>query len=360
MKNIYILLCLWLICSLNANTLFLNNPKKDWAVFFSTILSKHPINTFVESGTYLGHTAQKAAPLFAQVQTVELYEKFYHKATKYLKPYPNVIVHYGNTVDIFPSILSQLTMQHYNALFWLDGHFMTCMSSEDKVENFLPSDFTPVTQELQIIKNSGIKQSIILIDDIRLFGTLLNNKRIERAGNIHYPLLATTRDYLHQMGYDSVIWGDILFAYDQNIPLVFSSLIHACTISRIFDGNNYDINKLLEAEQIIAHAHGQEYQALQELYHDFSKPWRGWHNKSPHYNLWYALILQKENLHQQACEHFQEVLDLGYDHWRIYWYLAQSSIALHNLYEASHYLQKVVTIQPDFEPAHTLLNTITS
>jgi len=349
MKHLFVI-CIFLSGVLDAHTLSLSNPKKDWTAFFNSILSTYPIDTFVESGTYLGQTAQHAARIFPQVETVEIYEEFYHKAQELLSQYNNVTIHHDSTINIFPQIISKLTKHKKNTLFWLDGHFMTSMSQDETAENFLPSDFTPVEKELEIIKESNLKQSIILIDDIRLFGTLLNNKRIERAGNIHYPLLATTRAYLQEMGYASVILGDILFAYDQTIPITFSPVIHACTMSRTFDGNNYDINELLEAETIIAQTTGQECEALEELYHDFSKPWRGWYNKSPHYNLWYGLMLQHKGSHQEACEQFEEVLNLGYDHWRIYWYLAQSLAALQKLELAQHALHHVTSLNPDFKP----------
>lgn len=340
------------------NTIGLLNPKSDWIQFFTRIKSFADVDTFVESGTYLGHTAAQAGLCFENVHTVELMTNFYQQAMVYLKDYTNISVYQGDSVQIFSQVLPKLVDQKKHILFWLDGHFMSCMSfPEDQKLIEGKVNYTPIMQELATIKSSGVANSIILIDDIRLFGTALNNKRIERIGDEHYPLIGDVCRLLESCNLSCRIFGDILIAYDKSTTLPFSPLIDACTISRFFDGNNYSIQQILCAEQLIAQAQGQESESIKELYIAFSKPWR-WSNRSPHYNLWYGLILQQEGNHAEALLQFEQVINLGYDHWRIFWYLAQSLYQIGD-YEGSRVaIKKILADNQYFLPVHTLLNKL--
>ena len=151
------------------------------------------------------------------------------------------------------------------------------------------------------------------IDDIRLFGTILHQKRIIDAGNSNYPLLNDICRLFDNTNYSYFILGDILLAYDKSILLTFSPIIKACTISRLYDESNYDIETLLESENIISKAKGEELESIIELHKDFSmewpnSSWKGWKNKSPHYNLWYGLTLQNSNEDEKAYAQFQEAI----------------------------------------------------
>jgi hypothetical protein len=339
----------------SSNIISLTNPKADWSSFFQTLKIACDINTFVETGTYLGDTTALAADVFPHVHTIELLPFFYHKAIKRFEHDTHVQVHLGDSAKIFPALLPTLATSQHRALFWLDGHVMDCQSEDEK--EFSTTEYTPIMQELRNIKGSNLKKDILLIDDIRLFGSLLDNKRIQLAGKIEYPLLADVCALLQET-YSFRVFGDILLAYDKSIPLHFSPVVDACTISRMFDGNNYTTQEILDAEYIIAHAQGQELQSLQSLYKDFSAPWRQWYNKSPHYNLWYGLILQKNGDHANACLQFQEVIQLGYNHWRVFWYLAQSLCQTQSLDEARAALKIVLKDNPGFSLANQLMQKI--
>ncbi len=54
---------------------FLTNFKNDWARCYEKLIAQTGVNVFVESGTYLGDTSQKAAGYFQEIHTVELNEK---------------------------------------------------------------------------------------------------------------------------------------------------------------------------------------------------------------------------------------------------------------------------------------------
>lgn len=340
---------------IGSTSISLTNPKSNWTAFFTTLQNVCKINTFVETGTYLGDTTALAAQVFPTVHTIELLPFFYQKAVERFQYNPEVSIYLGDSATIFPKLLPTLATPANKVLFWLDGHVMDCQSENES--EFSKTEFTPIMQELINIKNNNFEKDIILIDDLRLFGSLLNNQRIQLAGRIEYPLLADVYALLNDT-YTCKVYGDVLLAYEKSLQLSFSPVIDACTMSRIFDGTNYSTEEILNAEQIIAQAQGEELKALHSLYKDFSAPWRQWYNKSPHYNLWYGLILQNQNDHENACLQFQEVIRLGYNHWRVFWYLANSLYERQNYTDAINALNIVLQNNPNFEPGQTLLATL--
>ncbi len=315
----------WLSGETNEKFLSLMNPKKDWSHFFNRLNMLCGTDTFVESGTYLGHTSAKAALCFDTVHTVELDDDFYRKSVENLSVYSNVRVYHGDTSILFHELVPQLVRENKFPLFWLDGHFMSCMpDTEVKQKSSYLGEYTPILKELQIIKKNNLRRAIVLIDDVRLFGTILHGSRIERAGNQYYPPLIEVVKLLTDSGFSCQIVGDILLGYPSSVSLQFSSVIKACTLSRLYDGTNYRMGEVLAAEQLIASTQGEELGALEELFQDFSMPWRSWSNKSPHYNLWYGLTLRNKGRYKEASQQFKEVISLGYDHLRVFWYLADS------------------------------------
>ncbi len=349
----------WVSGEANENTLSMMNPKKDWSRFFNKLNVLCDMDTFVESGTYLGHTSAKAALCFDSVHTVELNDDFYRKSTEYLKGYPNVHIYHGNTSTLFHELIPQLARKEKCPVFWLDGHFMSCMSDlESGINSVLVEEYTPILKELHIIKKSSLKKAILLIDDVRLFGTLLNNTRIECAGNKHYPLLSEVGTILNDSGFCFQIVGDILLGYTPTIHLQFSPIIKACTVSRLYDGANYDLEDILTAEKLIASAQREELDSIRELFQAFSMPWRAWYNKSPHYNLWYGLALRNNRQYKDASSQFQEVINLGYNHWRIFWYLADSLHQEGDVEGAMAALERARATCADFEHAKVVLQKL--
>ncbi len=358
-KYLVILLSAGFVFSQNAisyTTISLTNPKGDWVSFFNTLEATCNINTFIETGTYLGDTTALAAEVFPIIHTIELLPTFYEKAVERFQYNYNVTVHLGDSAKIFPTLLPTLATAENQVLFWLDGHVMDCQSEDEK--EFSTTAYTPIMQELTTIKNINFEGDVLLIDDLRLFGTLLDNQRLPLAGKREYPLLADVCA-LMQDSYSYKVFGDVLLMYEKSLDLTFSPVIEACTISRVFDGTNYTTQEILTAESIIANAQGQELQAIQSLYKDFSAPWiRAWYNKSPHYNLWYGLTLQNQNDHIHAIAQFQEVISLGYNHWRVFWYLAQSLYQTNHFDEARAALTVVLEKANDFYDAQTLMEQI--
>lgn len=349
----------------------LSNPKKNWVKFFDALQEVHPIDTFIESGTYLGETSIKASRCFKQVHTAELNAMFYTNAVSSLKNYANIHVYHGASPVILKNILPNLNEN--KILFWLDGHFMSNMpeivNGEGPVS--INHNYTPILEELAEIKNNHLENCLVLIDDIRLFGSTLNHVRVKNSGHDLYPLLQQACDLLTDAGFNYVILGDMILAGNKLDTIKFSPVIQACTVSRCFDGDNYDIEKVMEAEQVIAQAEGEELMAFKELYTEFSMPWANphtesktvvtssnWRNKSPHYNLWYGLILRNNGQYMEACEQFKEVLNLEYTHWRIYWYLADSYYKMQDFSAAKAVLEQLLIFNHGFQPALDMLKLV--
>jgi tetratricopeptide (TPR) repeat protein len=331
----------------------LKNPKLNWHSFFNYLKDVCSIDTFIESGTYLAETTKEAAECFECVYTVEVNREYYEQSMKSLEGLHHVALYHGDSSNVLPEILPQLKAAEKKIIFWLDGHFMSSMIGEhDSV--LVEYGYTPIRQELKAIAESGIRNAIVLIDDIRLFGTELNGSRLEKVGNADYPMIHDVIKCLDAIDYTTVIYGDILFAYDKALHLSFSPLINACTVSRNFNGTNYTVHQLLDAERVIAQATEEEKASLHQLFLDFSQQWKGWRNRSPHYNLWEGLMLLENKKFNEALEQFMEVAALGYNHWRIYWYLAQSYFGLGEFAEAKKALEIVLSQKPDFSSAYEL------
>ena len=115
---------------------------------------------FIETGTFLGETSELVSSIFDTVYTIEIFEDLYNGAkNKFLDT--NVHVLHGDTIDILPKLLDQVTS---NIIFWLDGHNSGPGTGVGII------DF-PLLQECEIIdKNFSGNECLLLIDDVRLFG----------------------------------------------------------------------------------------------------------------------------------------------------------------------------------------------
>jgi glycosyltransferase involved in cell wall biosynthesis len=74
--------------------------------------------------------------------------------------------------------------------------------------------------------------------------------------------------------------------------------------------------------------------------------------------LWSGLVFRNQGQLKQAASEFHEAARLGFPHWRIFWYFAESVIKLGQLKLAEEALKKVLDSAPDFQPAKELLDRI--
>lgn len=115
--------------------------------------------TFVETGTFMGGTTAWAATEFQQVHSIEISSLLHAKASQLLAHIPHVKLHLGDSSNILPRILLDSPEP---AVFWLDGHWCGGDSGGEETE-------CPLLHEIEIINALAHPDSILLIDDARLF-----------------------------------------------------------------------------------------------------------------------------------------------------------------------------------------------
>lgn len=86
--------------------------------------------------------------------------------------------------------------------------------------------------------------------------------------------------------------------------------------------------------------------------------YRNYYPHDAYLRLWCALVLQNQNRYSSALLEFKKAIELGFYHWRIYWYIAQCAIILKDLETAKTSLEYVIKNNPRFIPAHKILNSL--
>lgn len=117
------------------------------------------VGVFVETGTYLGEMVEAVRRRFRKVYSIELSEELCERARKLFAADPRVVILQGDSSDVLPRILAEVSEP---CLFWLDGHFSGGITAQG------PLDY-PILRELEHIKRHPVKNHVILIDDARLF-----------------------------------------------------------------------------------------------------------------------------------------------------------------------------------------------
>ncbi len=121
------------------------------------LASEYSINTLIETGTYLGTTAQTVKNNFSRIFTIEINHKLYQRAKRKFRKNPNIYIKQGDSSKILPKVLKKINSP---CLFWLDAHYSGGITAKGKLA-------TPIISELQTILNHRIKKHLILIDDAR-------------------------------------------------------------------------------------------------------------------------------------------------------------------------------------------------
>ena len=128
-----------------------------------TILRKHArefnLDTFVETGTYLGDTVYAMRRVCKKIFSIELSKELAKKARLRFSRYTNIQILEGDSTAILPQILKSIDTP---CLFWLDAHF----SGDVTVVGSSP---TPILEEVKAIIEHSVKGHVIMVDDARLF-----------------------------------------------------------------------------------------------------------------------------------------------------------------------------------------------
>ncbi|MCO5287775.1 MAG: hypothetical protein M9898_15315 [Chitinophagaceae bacterium] len=142
---------------------------------------------FIETGTFMGDTADAMKAHFKKVYTIELSAELAEKCQERFRDCPEVEVFQGNSADLLGSILHGL---NGGILFWLDAHYSGEFYQGDKfVKTANAAQGSPILNELDIILSTGLNKNVILIDDARCF-----------VGANGYPTKLELKRYLNQKG----------------------------------------------------------------------------------------------------------------------------------------------------------------
>ena len=266
------------------------------------------IKTFIETGTFDGETAKRASLIFDEVHSIELSEILFNRAHTKLKDYKNIFLHLGDSGLILNNIINK----DKKTLFWLDAHW----NGGDTAKS---DDNTPVLNELNSIKKSNLKNSIILIDDILCFQNkqildLQNSIMLLNQFYYGYPSLEEVIGKILEINeeYKIVIFGNILLAHaDNNIGI--SPLLKNMRIERdlFFNAinNDYIDEILLRTEMSPFPLKNSEKSGILSFIDSvIGKTWFNEKNTFKLvYMLWIALGLINENKKGEALKYLNHI-----------------------------------------------------
>lgn len=303
--------------------------------FLQELTDIFTIDTFVETGTYMGDTTKDAANVFKTVHSIELSNALYRRARNIFNSNTAVQLHHGDSATVLEKLLPQL---NGTILFWLDSHY--CGGGAKGESN------TPIMEELAAIKAAEITDAIILVDDMCCFQA--TEKIDEQCEAYGFPSVAQLKEAILNINpeYQFIIFGDIALAYPkQKYAVTASPVLQACTTSRLFDGENNTLQAVLKAEQVIGSATDQEKEAITTLC-NWRVAWSG-----IYYQLWNGLINLHNKEYQKAHSCFVHSYNMGFEHWRIFWYLAQAAHGAQDEPKEKQYRAILKNRAPYFEQA---------
>ncbi len=297
--------------------------------FFKIMHHLFQPDIFIETGTYNGGTCSNAAPYFKEIHTSEIHPQLFQSSQKKLHNYEHIHVYNEPSYETFERILPHLNGK---MLFWLDAHYSgegTSLSFNDDKNS---EAITAIRKELKTIKQFCKSECLILIDDIRGFGTKINDTKF--LGCWAYPTMQEVTELILDInpGFEIVLLKDTLLAYDKKYTVSISPVAKACTMTRLYDGHNLSDTELLDAEKVIMNAQGIEKDAIGSLYTQMTNC------KDPLFihDLWYGLINMGDKNYRKALEALIKIspriqfldenknstnITIDYNHWRINHYI---------------------------------------
>jgi hypothetical protein len=116
---------------------------------------------FVETGTYMGETILRFIDDFEKSYTIELSENLFNQFNEkdYNRDKLKSIL--GDSSKKLKEVIDEI---YGNTIFFLDCHFSQCGTAKGEKD-------VPLFEELEILNNFFKYECLIIIDDLRLFGT---------------------------------------------------------------------------------------------------------------------------------------------------------------------------------------------
>lgn len=123
--------------------------------------NKSDYSFFVETGTYMGETILRFIDDFEKSYTIELSEELFNQFNKkdYNRDKLKSIL--GDSSKKIKEVIDEISG---NTIFFLDGHFSQCGTAKGDKD-------VPLCEELTIINDYFKHECLIIVDDLRLFGT---------------------------------------------------------------------------------------------------------------------------------------------------------------------------------------------
>ena len=234
--------------------------------------------------------------------TVEIYRPIFDQVQTKFRPHRNIRSYLGNSSKLIGAIGNEL---QGTTLFWLDAHYSgEGTGVSDSVNSGSAEAITAIRAELAAIHAAGIQDCIILIDDIRGFGTEIADQVF--LGCWAYPTLQEVKSALLKINsrFEVALLGDMLLAYDSSkYAPHFSATVDACTKTRLYDGRNLSHRELLDLEKQIQRAPPHEAAFIARLYEMmtcYNDP-MFWHD------LWYGLTQVGIGNDVEANRAFQKI-----------------------------------------------------
>lgn len=131
-----------------------------------SVLNRHrfPQATWIETGTWKGHTTTALSNFGGKVFTIEPEPRLFEAAKAMFASDPNVTCVLGTSEQVFDEICTQISSGPVN--FWLDGHYSGSKTFRGHTD-------TPVKLELESISRHlpRLVSVCVLIDDVRCFAS---------------------------------------------------------------------------------------------------------------------------------------------------------------------------------------------
>lgn len=295
---------------------------------------------FVETGTLGGTTSFVAAPLFKAVHTVELSKYHYQRVTE-KNTFSNLKTYLGNSSDVLKRIVPTISQ---SKLYWLDAHFSGGNTATLRDDRGVA--ISPLMDEIQVILSNGLKDSVILIDDI--CGYQYNKNDEFGKPNSKFAKMMTQFD---ELGLSYYIVGDLFLVYNPTFhkPSI-SQMVKYCTKSRLFnpyDNTKTDVIEMLRAEKNIATS-GSKVER-DRLVHISNKC--SWYD----YRFWKGIIDLQDKKYSEAVKDFEYAIERGFAHWRAKYYLAYAYLKAGNKAKSEQILK---TIRSEIEPYQETLKSL--
>ena len=124
--------------------------------FIEEFKDKYNLETFVETGCYLGEALHEANQLDMKLYSCDIRKEFTEDCSKL---FPNAIILHCDSVAALQGFINEPLGRTF---FWLDAHYPSNYGGRDTDETKMP-----LLRELQIIKEKdGIEHDVIVCDDI--------------------------------------------------------------------------------------------------------------------------------------------------------------------------------------------------